>query len=170
MQYLTDPEAIELYNAWLARVADLVRRAHAKANGRRNTDTADLNDLREDLAAVNLHSLEIEEPDAAPGTALAAAQAARRFLTFAEDDHGKGEHLAAILWLQASYMAANLALELDKNPRAANEAIDPGADPDDPRRFEPETPPADLRPGTPGHVNWFHAIPKQRTNRKPKQQ
>lgn len=169
MQYLTDPEAIELYDAWLSRVADLVRRAHAKANGRRNTDTADLNALREDLAGVNLHSLEIEEPDAAPGTALAAAQAARRFLTFAEDDHSKAEHLAAILWLQASYMAANLALDLDKNPPNA-EATESGAGLDDPWSFEPEPPPADLRPGTPGHAQWFHGIPKQRNHRKPKQQ
>jgi len=116
--YLSNKEAAELYELWHEKVERAVRRAHAKANGRRDTHDADLTALRRDLTAVNLHTLEIPEPDAAPGTALAAAQSARRFLTCAQDDHARAEHLPAILWLQSAYMGAELAAALDKRATA----------------------------------------------------
>jgi hypothetical protein len=169
MQYLTDPEALELYEAWLQRVAHTVRRAHARANGRRESDAADLAALRRDLASVNLRSLERDEPDAVFGTSLSAAQKAREFLTFAENDHSKGEHLAAILWLQQAYLSARLALELDGATRRPGAKSGTRGEPGERLDTDLTQPPADLRPGAPGHSRWFQ-IPKQRDHRKPRQE
>lgn len=111
---LTDREAAELYDLWHEKVATAVRRAHAKANGRRDTHDTDLAALRRDLTAINLHTLEAPESDAAPGTALDTAHSAKRFLAYAEDDHARAEHVPAILWLQAAYMGAQLAIEIEE--------------------------------------------------------
>lgn len=110
---LTAREAAELYDLWHEKVTVAVRRAHAKANGRRDTHEADLAALRRDLTSVNLHPLETPEPHAAPGTALDTAHSATRFLAYAEEDHDHAEHLSAILWLQAAYSGAKLATTLD---------------------------------------------------------
>lgn len=116
--YLSDDEAEELYDLWHEQVACSVRRAHAKANGRRDTHDTDLASLRTDLLAINLHTVGLPEPDAASGTALESAQSARRFLAYAEEDHARAEHLTALLWLQGAFTEAKISAELDKGGSA----------------------------------------------------
>lgn len=119
MLFLTDHEAAELYELWHERVAHSVRRAHARANGRPDTHSTDLANLHRDLLAINLHTVGLPEPSAAAGTALEAAQSARRFLAYAEEDNARAEHLSAILWLQGACAEAKLSTQRDKDGSAS---------------------------------------------------